>query len=138
MAIFNAFACVSRACMLRTLEHWHIGRRDQRILDNCKCWVVTCSHYDVPSAKIRHNDFLERQARMSMQWSGQQDTRYGCGSKLNHEGTAGFGPRCHLPGVPFWVPIFDPQPYQRCASTDESAMASCMQTPAGCRERRRA
>ena len=34
----------------------------------------------------------------------------GYGSKLNHHGTAGFGPCCHLPGFPFWVPNFDPQP----------------------------
>ena len=37
---------------------------------------------------------------------GREKNGVGCGSKLNHEGTAGFGPCCHL----FWVPIFDPQP----------------------------
>ena len=26
--------------------------------------------------------------------------------------TAGFGPWLHLPGFHFWVPIFDPQPYE--------------------------
>ena len=36
---------------------------------------------------------------------------YGYGSKYNHQGTAGFTPCFPLPGVSFWVHIFDPQPY---------------------------
>ena len=37
---------------------------------------------------------------------------YGYVSKLNHQGTAGFSLRVHLPGQPILgCPIFDPQPY---------------------------
>ena len=35
---------------------------------------------------------------------------YGHGSKLSHQGTAGFAPCLHLPGFRLWVPSFDPQP----------------------------
>ena len=38
---------------------------------------------------------------------------FGCGSKLNHQGTAGFGPCCHLPGFHFGYLFFDPQPFVR-------------------------
>ena len=33
------------------------------------------------------------------------------GSKVTHQGTAGFRLWFHLPGFPKWVPMFDPQPY---------------------------
>ena len=33
---------------------------------------------------------------------------YGCGSKSNYQGTAGFSPCVQLPGFPKWVPIVDP------------------------------
>ena len=40
-----------------------------------------------------------------------QQERNGYGSKLNHQGTAGFSPWFYLPGFRFWgYPIFDPQP----------------------------
>ena len=38
---------------------------------------------------------------------------FGCGSKLNRQGTAGFGPCFHLyTRIPFWVHILDQQPHQ--------------------------
>ena len=38
--------------------------------------------------------------------------RYGCGSKLNRRGYAGFGPCFHLPGQPVLeIRFFEPQPY---------------------------
>ena len=38
---------------------------------------------------------------------------YGCGSKLNERGCAGFGPCFHLPGFHFGTGFFEPQPYLR-------------------------
>ena len=35
----------------------------------------------------------------------------GYGSKLNQQGTAGFSPCFHLPGIHFGGPISDPQPF---------------------------
>ena len=36
---------------------------------------------------------------------------FGCGSKLNRRGYAGFGPRFHLPGFHFGTGLFEPHPF---------------------------
>ena len=41
---------------------------------------------------------------------------YGCGSKLNKRGYAGFGPCFHLQGS-MLAPVFEPQPYGLCGCT---------------------
>ena len=43
--------------------------------------------------------------------SGSFHFSFGYGSKLNHQGTTGFGLGFHLPGFPKRVAIFDPQPF---------------------------
>ena len=49
----------------------------------------------------------------------------GCGSKLNHWGTAGFSPCFHLLRFrSLWVPIFDPQPPQATACPKDARVSS--------------
>ena len=38
-------------------------------------------------------------------------SRFGGGSELNHQGTAGFSPWFHVPGFHFGYLFFDPQPF---------------------------
>ena len=44
----------------------------------------------------------------------------GCGSKLSRQGTAGFKSLVPFTMVPFWVPIFDPQPFSQSETRVES------------------
>ena len=46
---------------------------------------------------------------LHLRWVPPRERSHGYGSKLNHQGTAGFSPSFHLPRFQFEVPIFDPQ-----------------------------
>ena len=61
----------------------------------------------------------------------------GYGSKLNHQGTAGFGPWFRLPGFQKWVHIFDAQPDESTCLERHTAAAegSRMHFPSNARGR---
>ena len=61
----------------------------------------------VPQPKLTYPQDLLARTSKELRWNPpfragkKHSPQYGCGSKLNHQGTAGFSPSFHLPGFHF-------------------------------------